>query len=154
RRMGLRPVGILDPRYCAAELPSVPDGLDHRLQYRFYRDPPEFLTILSGDSDGLHFGLFYDDLAEPCVTHYYARDGGGLAGPDPTLLHMVRRLVEYREGHTRTGSLSERERDDERRQLAVVRDAVMDFETVERQEQGWDYIEKHRASWTGLATVD
>ncbi len=40
------------------------EGLDGRLEMRFRRDPPEFVTIMHGDSDGLHYGLWYDDPAE------------------------------------------------------------------------------------------
>jgi len=52
------------------------DGLDARLDTRFRRDPPELVTVMWGDSDGLHFGLWYDDPAAlpTCLAHNYARD--------------------------------------------------------------------------------
>lgn len=52
------------------------DGLDARLESRFRHDPPEMVTIGWGDSDGLHYGLWYDDPADPptCIAHSYARD--------------------------------------------------------------------------------
>lgn len=52
------------------------DGLDERLESRFRSDPPEFVTVLDGESDGLHFGLWYDDPAElpTFVAYNYARD--------------------------------------------------------------------------------
>jgi hypothetical protein len=52
------------------------DGLDARLECRFRCDPPELVTFMWGDSDGLHFGLWYDDPADPptYVAHNYARD--------------------------------------------------------------------------------
>src|SRR5262245_48877862 len=43
---------------------SARDGLDERLDGRYRRDPPEFVSIVSGDSDGLHYGLWYDDPAD------------------------------------------------------------------------------------------
>lgn len=51
-------------------------GLDARLECRFRRDPPEMVTVMWGDSDGLHYGLWYDDPADPptYVVHNYARD--------------------------------------------------------------------------------
>lgn len=52
------------------------DGLDARLEGRFRSDPPEMVTIGWGDSDGLHYGLWYDDPADPptYIVHNYARD--------------------------------------------------------------------------------
>lgn len=52
------------------------DGLDARLECRFRSDPPELVTVAWGDSDGLHYGLWYDDPADlpTCVAHNYARD--------------------------------------------------------------------------------
>ncbi len=52
------------------------DGLDPRLDCRFRCDPPELVTIGWGDSDGLHYGLWYDDPSEPPTTIVgnYARD--------------------------------------------------------------------------------
>ncbi|WP_437792986.1 ADP-ribosylation family protein [Sorangium sp. So ce693] len=50
--------------------------LDPRLECRFRADPPELVTVMWGDSDGLHHGLWYDDPADPptCIAHNYARD--------------------------------------------------------------------------------
>ena len=31
------------------------------LHWRYYDDPPEFFTVLAGDSDGLHWGYLLDD---------------------------------------------------------------------------------------------
>ena len=46
------------------------------LHWRFRFDPPEFVTIMSGDTDGLHWGFWFDDheRLEPVVAGYYARD--------------------------------------------------------------------------------
>ena len=74
--LGLQPWGVID-YYLPGGLDRVGrDGLDERLHCRFRRDPPEFVTVLSGDSDGLHYGLWYDDPAElpTFVVHNYARD--------------------------------------------------------------------------------
>lgn len=58
---------------------ALPDSgvpADPRLDCRFRRDPPELVTIAWGDSDGLHYGLWFDDPAEPASTIVanYARD--------------------------------------------------------------------------------
>lgn len=52
------------------------DNLDARLESRFRSDPPELVTVMYGDSDGLHYGLWYDDPADlpTCLAHNYARD--------------------------------------------------------------------------------
>lgn len=65
------------------------DGLDERLHGRFRRDPAEFVTVLSGGTDGLHYGLWYDDPAElpSLIAHNYARDSAETwTNNAPTLL--------------------------------------------------------------------
>jgi hypothetical protein len=46
------------------------------LETPFYRDPPEFLTVLLGDTDGLHWGYYLDDSAHgpSAVASYYHND--------------------------------------------------------------------------------
>lgn len=53
-----------------------PARLDERLHYRYRCDPPEFVTVFSGSSDGKHWGLWYDDPHElpRLVAYNYARD--------------------------------------------------------------------------------
>ncbi|MEV4416959.1 ADP-ribosylation family protein [Catellatospora sp. NPDC049609] len=73
------------------------DGLDERLDSRFRCDPPEFVTVLWGDSDGLHFGLWYDDPAElpTMVVHNYARDSAETWSEQlPTVLAQVGRRLD------------------------------------------------------------
>ncbi len=52
------------------------DNLDPRLECRFRADPPELVTFMWGNGDGLHYGLWYDDPADPptYIAHNYARD--------------------------------------------------------------------------------
>jgi hypothetical protein len=77
------------------------DGLDERLHCRFRRDPPEFVTVMWGDTDGLHYGLWYDDPAEPpsFVAYNYARDTAEtwtdhLATPLDQVLNRMDRVEE------------------------------------------------------------
>lgn len=72
------------------------DGLDVRLESRFYRDPPELFTIAYGNTDGLHYGLWFDDPREPPrgLASYYARDGGGISLRRRSLLGLVRDVVD------------------------------------------------------------
>lgn len=72
--MGMRLVGPFD--VLGGKFDDVDLAYPTSLHWRFQHDPPEFVTIISGDSDGLHWGLWFDDHAElaPVVASYYARD--------------------------------------------------------------------------------
>jgi hypothetical protein len=74
--LGRSPGGALDYFFDGGLERRTRDGLDPRLEMRFRRDPPEMVSFLWGDSDGLHYGLFYDDPAElpGAIVHNYARD--------------------------------------------------------------------------------
>jgi hypothetical protein len=72
------------------------DRLDERLHARFRRDPAEFVTVLGGGSDGLHYGLWYDDPAElpSLIAYNYARDSAETwASSSSTLLELLRGRV-------------------------------------------------------------
>jgi hypothetical protein len=150
---GIRPAGVLDllDRLAAGEpAPATVDGLDPRLEYRYYRDPPEFLTLLCGDTDGLHFGLWYDDPDKPPqgVASYYNNDGGGIGWEGSTLLEAVRNQLEWHEFHT----------GDPSGDIAVVRDAIMQHETGDRPETGEAYHQRYHPyrepDPSRVATVD
>lgn len=73
------------------------DGLDERLHCRFRRDPAELVTVLGGGSDGLHYGLWYDDPAElpSFVAYNYARDSAETwTAKAPTVLAQIRRELD------------------------------------------------------------
>lgn len=89
RALGMRVGGLLEwfapgglargVRDASALYAVVPPGcqgpLDARLDMRYRRDAPQFVTFLSGDSDGLHWGFWYDDPEHfPVVASNYARD--------------------------------------------------------------------------------
>lgn len=67
-------------------------ALDERLHYRYRRDPPEFVTVCSGNSDGSHWGLWYDDPRElpRVIAHNWARDSSENGACKPTLLASLR----------------------------------------------------------------
>src|SRR6185295_13090157 len=62
----------------------VADGFNPLWDSRYPNDPPEFLTILHGHTDGLHWGYYVDDPATANfpVASYYHRDAFviGVAG--------------------------------------------------------------------------
>lgn len=89
----LSPFGIMD--LFDAPTRRSRDGVDVRVHGRYYRDPPEFLTFMHGGTDGLHFGLWFDD-GRTCagVAAYYNNDGGGVGLPSGTPLEAVRTTLE------------------------------------------------------------
>ncbi|ROO85746.1 uncharacterized protein DUF2228 [Actinocorallia herbida] len=94
--LGLSLIGVTD--YFGDRGPRLVgrDGLDERLHGRFRQDPAEFVTVLAGHSDGLHYGLWYDDPAElpSFVVHNHARDSAETwSDGRPTLLAELRDLV-------------------------------------------------------------
>ncbi|GAA0492231.1 hypothetical protein Ade02nite_68780 [Paractinoplanes deccanensis] len=94
--IGLSPWGVTDYFRDGGLDRRGRDGLDQRLHARFRHDPAEFLTVMRGNTDGLHFGLWYDDPAElpTAIAHNYARDSAETwTSTEPTLLRVVRERV-------------------------------------------------------------
>jgi hypothetical protein len=112
--------------------------LDLRVHGRFYRDPPEMLTFMHGGSDGLHFGLFFDDgVHSSGVVSYYNNDGFDLGRPCDTPLATVRLVLESAvSGGEAPHDALPRERDF---RLRLLREAVLRFETSDRPEHGEAY---------------
>lgn len=65
------------------------------LHWRFQFDPAEMVTVFSGDTDGLHFGLWFDDPGrlEPVVAAYYARDAFELWQAGTSLVDALDRWI-------------------------------------------------------------
>jgi hypothetical protein len=72
----VNPCGLLEWFDDGALERKMVDGLDPRLDWRFRCDMPEFVTVLGGDSDGLHWGLWFDrpDQLPAHLASNYARD--------------------------------------------------------------------------------
>lgn len=157
--LDLGPFGIMDLFDDPAALPR--DGVDVRVHGRFYRDPPEFVTFMRGGTDGLHYGLWYDD-GRTCtgIASYYNNDGGGVGLPSGTPLTAVRASLEWAwrdtdleagtEAVAPLGSCLTRLRF----RLRALREVVMFFETGDRHEEGEEYHETYRASHTLLRHGD
>jgi hypothetical protein len=100
--VGRSPVGVLEVWFGDGGLDRMTrDGLDPRLEMRFRCDPPEFVTIMGGDSDGLHYGLWYDDPSElpTCLAYNYARDSAETSFDERTAIrHIGKRVAECFEG--------------------------------------------------------
>jgi hypothetical protein len=118
-------------KWLAPDEPERIATLDARLECRFRADPPEFVTLIGGDGDGSHWGLFYDDPTElpTLVGHGYARDDGVIYPQQKTLLASIRAKVADREGL---------DADDKRRVRAMVGylDALRPHEERARVEEG------------------
>ncbi len=96
---GYSPIGLLDWFADGGLERRAAGGADLRLHWRFRRDPPELVSVLLGDSDGLHFGLWYDDPAElpSFIVENYARDDGvSTSHGCTTVLRHLRRALELR----------------------------------------------------------
>lgn len=63
---------------------------------RFYNDPPEFVTLFFGDSDGLHWGYYFDSPGQisPVVTSYYHSDAYELGIDGDSIFEVLRSQLE------------------------------------------------------------
>lgn len=90
--LGTGPCGVSE-WLCEGGLDQrVTPGLDERLHFRYRCDPPEMVTVFGGNSDGGHWGLWYDDPAElpRAICHNWARDSAETSAEEATLLGTLR----------------------------------------------------------------
>src|SRR5262249_52608675 len=98
----LAPVGIGElPRLQGVALDRLSARIDDRLVFRYYRDPPEILTVLHGGSDGLHYGPSYDDpTSRPaCAAHSQSNASPEIFVSGRTLVDAVLASSSGRESH-------------------------------------------------------
>jgi hypothetical protein len=117
------------------------------LHWRYYDDPPEFFTVLSGHTDGLHFGYFLDepDRGGGCVAHYYARDAYEFTVDGDTLFEAARLELElscrdweeYRDDDPENAD----EYDTDLEKAAALRRRLTEYATGDRPETGDEYAE-------------
>lgn len=147
----------------AANYPARPHWED-----RYYHDLPEFVTLFTGTTDGLHHGYVFDAPGElpPVVAHYFHSDTFQHAIDGDTLFEATRWHVEKaesdllqmidddpgEEGHYR-GKL---------KQVATVRAALSEHWGADREETGDNYLDEYDAAasrkpvaetWDGLGIV-
>lgn len=129
------------------------EGEGHsRWTARDYDDPPEFLTILVGNSDGLHWGYYIDDPHHQNfpVASFYSKGGFRILMSGATIFETVRAELEYcyRDNLEYLEDDPEHQQEYEERlgQLTQLRTALQTYETGERSEEGWEYIEKYPAT--------
>lgn len=118
---------------------------------RYYNDPPEFLTIARGRTDGLHWGYYVDDPQSPTfpVVAYYSNDAFELTVVGDTLFEALRDEVEsHYGGCIELIEYYPDEKDTYQRyldRLARMREQLQTYATGERGEVGREYVAKYRA---------
>lgn len=119
---------------------------------RFYDDPPEFVTLLSGDTDGLHWGYHFDDPTDgrAVVCHYYSRDAFEFGVDGDDLFEAAREWVELSERDYL--ELIEDDPDDAASyegkldRLDAIRSALGRFWGTDRAERGVEYLDRYGGS--------
>jgi hypothetical protein len=143
----LAAVGIMD--FFDAPQWRPPEG-DARMHWRYYWDPPEFLTFLNGSYPGEHYGLWFDD-GRTCagVLGHSPKDNSDFGLPDGvTPLQVVREEIELHALH------DDGEEPDASRRVWLLRERLMEWETADWPEQGSAYILRpypHRDGWYDTA---
>ena len=130
---------------------------DHRsphrsllLHWRYHLDPPEFFTVLAGETDQLHWGYYFD--APPhgsgCVSSYYAADAFELTALGDDLFQAIRLEVEAQSHDCKEYRIEDPEHSAEYtariERLDGLRGAVRTYATDDRPENGEVYVEKYQ----------
>ncbi|AKT35950.1 uncharacterized protein CMC5_000620 [Chondromyces crocatus] len=92
-RLGRRPGLVLRWFEEGGLARPIRSGLDERLQDRYRRDPAEFVTLMIGNIDGLHYGLWFDEPSSlpTTIARTYAFGSGEVIGGEfQTLLPALR----------------------------------------------------------------
>jgi hypothetical protein len=110
-----------------------------------YNDPPEFQLVFWGGGDGHHFGLWFDDPAQPptCVVAYYNNDAYDLSHYPANLFLMLRRELEEQ-----WVSVEENDEDDEEegREYELLRESIrphMPGASKRRKHVGEAYVDRY-----------
>ena len=136
--IGVSPGGLLEVFDALVAVDANPSllrtlgGLDIRLESRYYRDPPELFTFAYGNTDGLHYGLWFDDLrgAPQGIASYYAHAGGEIALDRMSPLDLVRDEAEQYQEVMREGTTLAEVEEPEFRDLLRFRADVL-FEALD-----------------------
>ncbi|KAK2603971.1 hypothetical protein QQS21_003807 [Conoideocrella luteorostrata] len=129
--------------------PGAVNGEHPLWDARYYDDPPEFLTFARGGCDGLHWGLYVDDPAQPPfhVAYFYSRDAFEIHTCGSTMFEFFRNQVE--ETHVQLkessedGGVDEEDYQEGLEQLARLRAAFPASKTGDRPEVGSEYLDKY-----------
>ncbi len=144
------PLGIKLGRAFDAFEPGLDrDSFDPVRESRYPLDPPEFFTMLHGDTDGLHWGYYLDDPEDPdfLVAAYYHGDAYEIWPAGRNLFEAVRAhleqahrdALEYVEYDPEHEDVYEERLD----QLEMIRSLLTSYEGGSRTEEGTDYLAKY-----------
>lgn len=117
---------------------------------RYYNDPPEFLTVASGHTDGLHWGYYVDDPESPPfpLVSYYSNDAFELQIVGYTMFDVLRcRIEELHQSLTdfiQDDPDSKESYQDGLTRLAPLRKGLQLYGTGDRLEIGQEYILKYQ----------
>ena len=129
------------------------------LHWRYYLDPPEFFTVLSGATDKLHWGYYLDNPGESvgCVASYYGNDVFELAADGDDLFAAVRFHLESNYWTAAEDLVADpkyaQEHEERLRNLRELRPRLMREGTGDRCEIGQTYCEKYEAAIIRNAAV-
>lgn len=109
QELGIRLVGPFD--VLAGKFDDVELRYPAVLHWRYQYDPPEFFTVFSGNTDGLHWGYWFDEPGSlpPVVSAFYASDAFELWTPGSTLFDAVANWID----NTKSGLVENIEYDSE-----------------------------------------
>jgi hypothetical protein len=136
-------------------------------QDRYYHDLPEFITLFTGTTDGLHYGYVFDAPGElpPVVAHYWHSDTFQHTIDGDTLFEATRWHVEKAESDFLEMADDPSEAEycrDRLEQVATVRAQLSSFWGKDREQTGEDYLSEFHGShwrepvaktWDGLGIV-
>jgi hypothetical protein len=120
---------------------------------RYYDDLPEFVTLFTGTTDGLHHGYVFDAPGQlpPVVARYWHSDNVEHTVDGDTLFEATRSYVEKAESDFLMYADDPSEADSCRErleQVAVVRAQLSLFWGADRDDTGKEYLRKfHGSSW-------
>ncbi len=137
-------------RIIAGETQSEPRN-ERYLDSRYYNDPPEFFTVLSGDADWQHWGYWLDDpdnTPNYCLADFYANDAFTITVDGDTLFEAFRLHLEERH-HSILECLEDLNSGCEDaykaslKSYALFRSRLMQHATGDRLEIGEEYTKKY-----------
>jgi hypothetical protein len=120
------------------------------LHWRYYSDPPEFFTVLTGGGDGYHAGYWLDDprTEKGSVASYFAEGEFEITNDGENLFEAVRLHLEVEASGIDVHS-DDRPPDAESRALADridrLRCQLRRYATDDRPETGEEYYERYAA---------
>jgi hypothetical protein len=146
----------------AGEADAPPNGW--HLGTRYYDDPPEFFLVLSGDTDGLHWGYWFDDPDNSptrSVAQYFSRDAFDLMEDGDSLFEAFRLQLEGCQMTTleylETDPDTEQARASYEARLetyTLYRSRVVQYATGDRPETGEEYYDKYAGISPRSVTAD